>query len=237
MNLKRDCSTSHILQSRGAVACIESLVLDDEVRDWKGEAIEGGFGASLLEPTGVLVSECDDDQFIRREGPKRILARCRLRKLVGPLDRVGAGVVVGVCQPVEPGDVGGWRDDERLCILARVRTDRRAQSSRGHGGRGDDEQPTRHGFRLPGSSTAAHASMSHSVGHVCSAPGVSCAQTSSKLGSRQLCASRLWEMAVEERHSPTTAGDGTDEGTRRAVTAVDAVVEMVFPQCSLEPPD
>jgi hypothetical protein len=44
-------------------------VLDDEVRDWKVEAIEGGFRTSLLEPAGVLVSECDDDQFIRREGP------------------------------------------------------------------------------------------------------------------------------------------------------------------------
>jgi hypothetical protein len=154
-----------------AVAWVKRLVLDDEVRDWKGEAIEGGFRASFLEPAGVLVSECDDDQLIRREGPKRILdrlhgvgitnprlnvvARCRLRKLVGPLGCVGAGVVVGVCQPVETGDVGGWRDNEHLCVLARVRTDRRAQSRRGDGGGGDDEQPTRHGFRLPGWLTAA----------------------------------------------------------------------------------
>src|SRR5512133_2493577 len=99
-----------------SVWCPLLLVLDDEVRDWKGEAIEGGCRASLLEPAGFLVSECDDDQFIRREGPKRVLdrlhrvgttnprlnvvARCRLRKLVGPLGRIGAGVVVGVCHPL-----------------------------------------------------------------------------------------------------------------------------------------
>jgi hypothetical protein len=140
------------LPASEAVAWIKRLVLDDEVRDWKVEAIEGGFRTSLLEPAGVLVSECDDDQFIRREGPSassiafrvgitnpqlNVVARCRFRKLVGPLGCVGAGVVVGVCQPVEPGDVGGWRDDERLCILACVRADRRAQSGRGGGGGGD----------------------------------------------------------------------------------------------------
>jgi hypothetical protein len=95
------------------------------VCDWKGEAIEGGFRASSFKPGGVLVGECDDDQFIRREGAKRVfnrfhgvgitdpglnvVGRCRLRELVGPLGCVGAGVVLGVCQPVEPGYVGGWR--------------------------------------------------------------------------------------------------------------------------------
>jgi hypothetical protein len=163
------------LPASGAVAHIERLVLDYEMCDWKGEAIEGGFRASLLEPGGVLLRKCDDDQFIRREGAKRVLdrlhrvgitdpglnvvGRCRLRHLVGPLGRVSAGVVLGVCQPVEPGDVGGRRDDEQLCILSRVRTDRRAQSGRGDGGGCDDEQPTGHGFSLSGSSTAAHAEL------------------------------------------------------------------------------
>jgi hypothetical protein len=132
--------------------------------DWKGEALEGGFRASFFKPVGVLVRECDEDEFIRREGAQRVLdrfhrvgitdprldvvGRCRLRKLVGPFGCVSAGVVLGVCQPVEPGDVGGWHDDEHLCILARVRTDRPAQIGRGDGGSGDDEQPTRHGFSL-----------------------------------------------------------------------------------------
>jgi hypothetical protein len=124
------------------VAYIKPLVLDDEVCDWKREAIEGGFRASFLKPCGVLVGECDDDHFIRRESAKRVLdrfhrilitdpglnvvGRCHVRKLVAPLGRVSAGVVFGVSQPVEPGDAGGWRDDEYLCILACVRTDRRA---------------------------------------------------------------------------------------------------------------
>jgi hypothetical protein len=138
--------------------------------DWKGEAIEGRLRASLLEPGGVLLGKCDDDQFIRREGAKRVLdrldrvgitdprlnvvGRCRLRKLVGPPGCLSSRVVLGVCQPVQPRDVGGWRDDEHLCILARVRADRRAQSGRRDGGGGDDEQPTRHGLSLSGSPTA-----------------------------------------------------------------------------------
>ena len=117
-----------------------SLVLDDEVCDWKGEAIEGGFRASFFKPAGVLVWKCHDDEFIRGEGAKRVLdrfhrvgiadagldvvGRRRLGKLVGPLGCVSAGVVLGVCQPVEPGDARGWRDDQQLCILACVpRTD------------------------------------------------------------------------------------------------------------------
>jgi hypothetical protein len=48
------------------------LVLDDEVCDWKGEAIEGGFRASFFKPGGVLVRECDHDEFVRREGAKRV---------------------------------------------------------------------------------------------------------------------------------------------------------------------
>ncbi len=135
--------------------------------------MEGGFRASFLKPGGVLVWKCDDDQFIRREVAKRVLdrlhgvgisdprfnvfGRCRLREFVGPPGCLSARVVLGVCQPVKPGDVGGWRDNEQLCILARVRPDRPAQSGRGDGGGGDDEQPTRHGFRLPGLSTAARA--------------------------------------------------------------------------------
>jgi hypothetical protein len=86
-----------------------------------------------------------------------VVGRCALCKLVGPLGCVGAGVVLGVCQPVEPGDVGGWRDDEQLCILARVRTNRRAQSGRGDRGGGDDEQPTRHRFSVSGPPTNASA--------------------------------------------------------------------------------
>ncbi len=151
----------------------QALVLDDEVCDWKGEAIEGGFRTSFFKPGGVLVRECDDDQFIRREGAKRVLdrfhrvgiadpglnvvGRCGLRKLVGPLGCVGAGVVLGVCQPIEPGDTGGWSDNEHLCILARVRTDSGAQIGRGDGGGGDDEEPTRHGFSLSGSPTDANS--------------------------------------------------------------------------------
>jgi len=76
-----------------------------------------------------------------------VVCRCRLGKLVGPLGCVSAGVVLGVGQPVEPGDAGGWHDDERLCILARVRTHRRAQIGRGDRGCGDDEKPARHGFQ------------------------------------------------------------------------------------------
>jgi hypothetical protein len=76
-------------------------------------AIEGGFRASFFEPGGVLVGECDDDEFVRWEGAKRVLdrfqrvgitdpglnvvGRCRLCKLVGPLGCVSAGVVLGVC--------------------------------------------------------------------------------------------------------------------------------------------
>jgi hypothetical protein len=151
----------------------ERLLLDDEVCDWKREAIEGGFRASFFKPAGVLVRECDNDEFICLEGAKRVLdrfhrvgitdsglnvvGRCRLRKLVGTLGCVSAGVVLGVCQPVEPGDVGGWRDDEQLCILARVRTNRRAQSGRGDRGGGDDEQPTRHRFSVSGPPTNASA--------------------------------------------------------------------------------
>jgi len=41
---------------------------NDEVCDGKGEALEGGFRASLFKPGCVLVRECDDDEFIRREG-------------------------------------------------------------------------------------------------------------------------------------------------------------------------
>jgi hypothetical protein len=135
--------------------------------------MEGGFRASFLEPGGVLVWKCDNDQFVRREVAKRVLDRLqrvgitdpglnvvgwrRLRKLVAALGCVSSGVVLGVCQPVEPGDVGSWRDDEQFCVLARVGTDRPPQSGRGDRGGGDDEQPTRHGFRLPGSSTAARA--------------------------------------------------------------------------------
>jgi hypothetical protein len=156
----------------GGQAYLNPLVLDDEVRDWEGEAVEGGFRASLFKPGGVLVRECDDDEFIRREGAKRVLdrfhrvgitnlglnvvGRRRLRKLVGPLGCVSAGVVLGVCQPVESGDAGGWRDDEYLCILARVRTDRRAQIGRGDRSSGDDEEPTRHCFSLSGSLTEAN---------------------------------------------------------------------------------
>lgn len=162
----------HEMLSRKTIR-LRPLVLDDEVGDWKGEAVEGGFRASFLKPGGILVRECDDDQFVRREGAKRVLdrlqrvgitdpglnvvGRCRFRKLVGPTGSLSARVVVGVCQPVKTGDVGSWRDDEQLCVLARVCTDRPAQSGGRDGDGGDDEQPTRHGFRLPGSSTAAHA--------------------------------------------------------------------------------
>ena len=150
----------------------EPLLLEDEVCDWKGEAIEGGFRASFFKPAGVLVWKCDDDEFIRGEGAKRVLdrfhrvgiadagldvvGRRRLGKLVGPLGCVSAGVVLGVCQPVEPGDARGWRDDQQLCILACVPTNGRAQSGRGDGGGGHDEQPTRHRFSLSSSSSDAN---------------------------------------------------------------------------------
>ncbi len=140
-------SSAVVASATGAKGELKPLVLDDEVCDWEGEAIEGGFRASFFKPGGVLVRECDDDEFIRREGAKRVLDRfhrvgitdprfnvvgwCGLRKLVGPLGCVSAGVVLGVCQPVESGDAGGWRDDE---------------------------EPTRHGFSLSGSSTDANAS-------------------------------------------------------------------------------
>ncbi len=155
----------------GVVAVdLEALgIVDDEMCDWKGEAIKGRLRASLLEPGGVLLRECDDDQFIRREGAKRVLdrlhrvgitdprlnviGRCRLRKLVGPPGCLGTRVVLGVRQPVKPRDVGCWRNNKQLCILARVRTHRRAKSSRRDRGGGDHEQATRHRFSLSGSST------------------------------------------------------------------------------------
>jgi len=39
------------------VTCMERLSLNDEVGDWKREAIERGFRASLFKPGGLLVRE------------------------------------------------------------------------------------------------------------------------------------------------------------------------------------
>jgi len=77
--------------------------------------------------------------------------------------------------------------DPQRKLVNLVRTDGRAQSGRGHGGGGDDEEPTRHGLSLSGSSTAAKAELEprrrpvrapdpHSGMHTisfCSARGVS----------------------------------------------------------------
>jgi hypothetical protein len=139
------------------------------VCNWKREAIECRLRASFFEPGGVLFRECDNDQLVCRKGAKRVLdrfdrvgvtdpglnivGRCRLGKLVGPLGCVSARIVLGVCQPVQPRDGGGRRDDEHLRILTRVRTNGRAQIGRGDGGRGDDQEAARHGLTLSGSST------------------------------------------------------------------------------------
>ena len=90
-------------------------------------------------------SQASSDTALTRELHRiHVVGRCGLRNLVRPLGGVSAGVVLGVCHPVEPGDVGGRRDDKQLCILARVRPDRRAQGGCRDGGGGDNEQATRH---------------------------------------------------------------------------------------------
>ena len=65
--------------------------------DWKREAIESGFPASFFEPAGVLVRECDDDQFIGWEGAKRIRDRLHWVGVTDP----GLNVV-GRCRVCKP---------------------------------------------------------------------------------------------------------------------------------------
>jgi hypothetical protein len=55
---------SRATQVHAARGTIKALVLDDEVSDGKGAAIEGRFRASFLEPAGILVGKCDDDELV-----------------------------------------------------------------------------------------------------------------------------------------------------------------------------
>jgi hypothetical protein len=84
--------------------------------------------------------------FTGSESPTRN-STSSVGKFVGPFSCVSPSVVLGVCQPVKPGDVRGWRDHEHLCVLATMGADRLTQIGGGHGGSGDDEESTRHSLQ------------------------------------------------------------------------------------------
>jgi hypothetical protein len=132
------------------------LLLDDEVRHRKREAVLHRRSASLLEPRGLLVGTSDDDQLLGLKVSERILDRVDrvgvadarldvvagncLGDLPGPPTGLGPGVVLRVRQPVELRDLRCRGDDEQLRILSRVRTDTLAKLCvRDRSGRNDKD--------------------------------------------------------------------------------------------------
>jgi hypothetical protein len=84
---------------------------------------------TTISSSAAKVRRASSIAFTGAESPTRdsmSSVECGVRQLVGTLRCVAAGVVLVVRQPVEPGDVGGGRNDEHLCILARMRTTRPA---------------------------------------------------------------------------------------------------------------
>src|SRR5665213_2148127 len=100
----------------------------------EAESVLGYLPASRFQPGGVLVRAGDDQHLIGRKLPQRVFDRAhwigitdlglhirgwgRLGGLVGESARVGASVVLGVRQPIEPRDARGGSDHPHLSVLA-----------------------------------------------------------------------------------------------------------------------